>query len=126
LIEDSGEQMPYDVRGWSERGAEELMAVLDDLYPTRAALIRAAARQRGRLERAQVYTIAEFAPDRTLRGLTRPTNRITAALIEQGRLPEDVEYPFQTGYDHGVQATHFTVPPDLVEALRALGPPRGI
>jgi hypothetical protein len=102
------------------------MAVLDDLYPTRAALIRAAARQLGRLERAQVYMIAEFPADRTLRGLTRPTNRITAALIEQGRLPEDVEYPFQTGYDHGVQATHFTVPLDLVEALRALGRPRGI
>lgn len=63
---------------------------------------------------------------RDLRGLTRPTNRITAAPIEQGRLPEEVEYPLQTGYDHGVQATHFTVPPDLVAAMRALGPPHGI
>ena len=108
------------------RAAAELMTVLDDSYPMRAALIRAAAHQRGRLEREQVYMIADFAPDRTLRGLTRPTNRITAALIERGRLPEEVEYPFQTGYDHGVQATHFTVPPDLVAALRALRPPLGI
>ena len=70
--------------------------------------------------------VAESSADRRLRGLTRLTYRITAALIKQGRLPKDVEYPFQTGYDHGVKATHFTVPPDLVKALRALGPPRGI
>ncbi|MEH0824346.1 MULTISPECIES: restriction endonuclease [unclassified Micromonospora] len=125
-VEGRAERVPHDTRGWSARAAEELMTALDDSYPIRAALIRTAARQHGRLEREQVYTIAEFTPDRTLRGLTRPTNRITAALIEQGRLPEKVEYPFQTGYDHGVQATHFTVPPDLVAALRALGPPRGI
>jgi hypothetical protein len=102
------------------------MTVLDSSYPMQAALIREAALQHGRLEREQVYVIANFPPDRTLRGLTRPTNRITAALIEEGRLPEGVEYPFQTGYDNGVQATHFTVPSDLIAALRALGPPRGI
>ncbi|MBX7269973.1 restriction endonuclease [Micromonospora sp. Llam7] len=126
VIEDQTERVPREVRGWSVQAAETLMTVLDNSYPTRAALIRTAAHQYGRLERAQVYAIAEFPPDRTLRGLTRPTNRIAASLIDQGSLPEEVEYPFQTGYDHGVQATHFTVPPDLVAALRALGPPRGI
>ena len=126
VIEDQAERRPRDIRGWSVAAAKSLMTVLDGSYPTQAALIRAAARQHGRLERDQVYTITNFPPDRTLRGLTRPTNRITASLMEQGRLPEEVEYPFQTGYDHGVQATHFTVPLDLVAALRALGPPRGI
>ncbi|MEV1111251.1 hypothetical protein AB0I95_21840 [Micromonospora sp. NPDC049751] len=126
VIEDQAERMPSEIRGWSVRTAEELMTVLDDSYPMLAALIRTAARQRGRLEREQVYEIADFPPDRTLRGLPRPTNRITASLIEQGRLPEEVEYPFQTGYDYGVRATHFTVPPDLVAALQALGQPRGI
>jgi hypothetical protein len=101
------------------------MAILDASYPMRAALIRTAARHNGRLERDHVYAIAEFPRDRTLRGLTRPTNRITAFLIEQGYLAEEVEYPLQAGYDHGVRATHFTVPLDLVAALRALGPPRG-
>ncbi|HZM79916.1 MAG TPA: restriction endonuclease [Candidatus Limnocylindrales bacterium] len=126
VIDNQAERVPRDVRGWSVTAAVELMRVLDTSYPMRATLIRTAARQRGRLERSQVYAIADFPPDRTLRGLTRPTNRITAILIEQGRLPEELEYPLQTGYDHGVQATHFTVPPDLVAALRALGPPRGI
>ncbi|MCX4388245.1 restriction endonuclease [Micromonospora peucetia] len=126
VLEDQVERVSREIRGWSVWAAEKLMTVLDNSYPMRAALIRTAARQHGRLEREQVYAIAEFPPDRTLRGLTRPTNRITASLIEQGRLPEEVEYPFQTGYDLGVKATHFTVPPDLVAALRALGPPRGI
>ncbi|MEU8331607.1 hypothetical protein [Micromonospora sp. NPDC048839] len=126
VIEDQAERVPSEIRGWSLRPAEELMTVLDDSYPMHAALIRTAARHGGRLEREQVYAIADFPPDRTLRGLTRPTNRITASLIERGRLPEEVEYPFQTGYDYGVQATHFTVPPDLVAALQVLGLPRGI
>ncbi|MDG4787126.1 restriction endonuclease [Micromonospora sp. WMMD1102] len=125
VADDRSERVPGEVRGWSVRAAQRLMTVLDNLYPMRAALIRTAAQQHGRLERDQVYAIAEFPPDRTLRGLTRPTNRITASLIEQGHVPEEVEYPFQTGYDHGVKATHFTVPPDLVAALRALGPPQG-
>ncbi|MEU7977374.1 restriction endonuclease [Micromonospora sp. NPDC049081] len=125
-VDNQAERLPRGLRGWSARSAEELMTVLDDSYPLHANLIRMAALHQGRLERAQVYDIAEFPPARTLRGLTRPTNRITASLIEQGRLPEEVEYPLQTGYDHGVQATHFTVPPDLVAALRALGPLHGI
>jgi hypothetical protein len=124
--EASNAPLPFGQRGWSTRAAADLMAALDDNYPIRAELIRAGARQEGRLERNQVYAIAEYEPDRTLRGLTRPTNRITAILIEGGRLPEEVEYPFQTGYDRGVRATHFTVPPDLVAALVALGPPLGI
>ncbi|MDG4829056.1 restriction endonuclease [Solwaraspora sp. WMMD1047] len=126
VIADPAERVPRDVRGWSASAAAELMRVLDNSSPMRAALIRTAARQNGRLEREQVYAIAEFPADRTLRGLTRPTNRITATLIEQGRIPEEIEYPLKTGYDHGVQATHFTVPADLVAALRALGPPQGI
>jgi hypothetical protein len=116
---------PLAGTGWTAHSVEALMTELDALGYPQAELIRAAACQGGDLSREQVYEIAGFPQDRTLRGLTRPTLRITAELMEQGLLAPDADYPFQAAYAAGVLATHFRVPPDVVEALRELGPPTG-
>jgi hypothetical protein len=102
------------------------MLALDAEGRVQAELIRAAARRGGVLTREEVYEIAGFPPDRTLRGLTRPTRRITGGLIDAGVLGEDAAYPFQAEYVTGVLATHFSVPADVVDALHALGRPVGV
>lgn len=120
------ELAPLAGTGWTTGAVEALMAELDANGYPQAELMRAAARQGGDIGREQVYEIAGFPQARTLRGLTRPTRRIAGQLIEQGLLAEDADYPFQAAYAAGVLATHFRVPPDVVEALRDLGPPTGV
>jgi hypothetical protein len=112
--------------GWRDRATEQLMSQLDDGSYVQGPLIREAARRGGSISRADVYQVAGFPRNRTLRGLTRPTNRITATLITSGFVPEDAEYPFQARYEGGVRASHFVVPLDLVAALRRLEEDTGI
>jgi hypothetical protein len=112
--------------GWSTEAVQILMHRLREGEYVQADLIREAARRNGIIDRADVYSIAGFPRDRTLRGLTRPARRITAALINAGVLHSDAAYPFLARYANGVRATHFVVPKEVVEALRRLGPPDGI
>lgn len=117
--------VPLAGTGWTAAAVEALMTELDAGGYPQGDLMRAAARQGGEIGRAQVYEIAGFPRDRTLRGLTRPARRITGQLIDQRLLAEDTDYPFQAAYAAGVLATHFRVPPDVVDALLELGPPTG-
>lgn len=120
-------QMPpaHSGEGWSDEAVEKLMRRLDAGHYVQAALIREAARRGGVISRATVYDVANFARNRTLRGLTRPPRRFTAALISNGDLPEDAAYPFLARYENGVRASHFEVPHDVVAALRRLEEGRG-
>jgi hypothetical protein len=102
------------------------MRQLDAGSYVQGRLIREAARRGGTISRADVYQVAGFPRNRTLRGLTRPPNRLTAALIRSGFVPEDAEYPFLTRYESGMRASHFVVPSEMVVALRRLGEPVGI
>lgn len=79
--------------GWSDRAVELFMHELDAGSYVHGRLIREAARRGGTISRADVYQVAGFPRNRTLRGLTRPPNRLTAALIRSGFVPEDAEYP---------------------------------
>ena len=111
--------------GWKVESVAALMRALERRNGVQASLIREAARHGGVLTREQVYEIAGFPRDRTLRGLTRPPTRVTGDLIEAGVVADDAEYPFRAEYATGVRASHFRVPPDLVDALLTLGPPTG-
>lgn len=103
---------------WSLVSVNKLLSQLDSQAPRQAKLIRAAAAAGGRLSRDEVVRVADFDRARTLRGLTRPTNRITAELIRKGDLGSHVEYPFYAVYEYGVKATHFEVPSEVVELVQ--------
>jgi hypothetical protein len=123
-VEFHGDDAEYT--GWSVAAVAALMEELDGYGYVQADLLREAARNGGLLSRDDVYRVADFSSNRSLRGLTRPPRRITGVLIRNKMLPQDAAYPLQTRYESGVRATHFVVPPDVVDALRRLGPPSGI
>jgi len=79
---------------WTTAGLTELLDRLDHERPVQAQVIRAAAQQPdGRLPRALVYELAEYEADRTLRGFTRPANRITWQLQREGLVPRALHPP---------------------------------
>ena len=83
-------------------------------------MIRVAAQQpKGRLPRALVYELGEYEDGRTLRGFTRPVNRITRQLQREGLVAADVAPALEPVYDQGVQAAYLAVPPDIRKLLTA-------
>lgn len=123
LIPTGRSSFRWDEPSGQEWNAQSVRILIDRLdsgnYP-QAEMIREAARRGGEIQRADVYRIAGYPPQRTLRGLTRPSNRITAELISEDILSADVEWPFFAWYEAGVLATHFIVPPDVVRLLQEL------
>ncbi len=83
-----------------------------------AQVIRTAAQQPdGRLPRALVYELAEYEADRTLRGFTRPANRITWQLQREGLVPPGIAPALEAVYEDGVHAAYLAVPPDVRNLL---------
>lgn len=108
---------PKPSAGWTVDSVRELLRRLDAKSYVQAALIRHAATHGGAISREAIYQLAGFAPDRSLRALARPTMRITADLIAEGRLPHDAPYPFEPAYATGGVAAEYLVPQDVVEAF---------
>lgn len=106
---------------WSSRALLELLRRLDLEGREQADVIRAAADAGGVVSRKEIYSIANYAEDRMLRGFTRPTSRITRELQEQGLLGLGVRPALTTLYDGGVMASRFAVPPEFVSLLREEG-----
>lgn len=105
---------------WTLIGLNELLDRLDEEQRVQAAVIRAAAQQPdGQLPRALVYELGEYEEGRTLRGFTRPVNRITRQLQSEGLVAADVAPALGSIYEQGVQATHLAVPPDVRKLLTA-------
>ncbi|MCV2393711.1 restriction endonuclease [Actinotalea sp. M2MS4P-6] len=102
---------------WEPDQIREFLDLLHVAAPLQERLIRSAASRGGYISRGVVYEIAHFEPDRTLRGLTRPTNRLRRMMIDGGRLHPDASFPLKTRYDRGVRASGFEVPPEFVEFL---------
>jgi hypothetical protein len=103
---------------WTNEGVAELLRRLDQERPLQATVIRAAAEKRnGRITRRQVYRLGGFNPNRSLRGFTRPSNRITRQLQHEGIISPRVDFPLKAVFDNGGQATHFVVPPELIRLV---------
>ncbi|MEU7531357.1 PIN domain-containing protein [Saccharothrix sp. NPDC042600] len=62
--------------GWTVKALTIFMISLSGEAKVQAEVIKAAAAQSGFVSRDQVYEIAEYSPQRSLRGFTRPVNRI--------------------------------------------------
>lgn len=103
---------------WTRIGLSELLDRLDEEQRVQASVIRMAAQQpNGRLPRALVYELGEYEDGRTLRGFTRPVNRITRQLQRDGLVAADVAPALEPVYEQGVQAAYFAVPPDVRKLL---------
>jgi hypothetical protein len=102
---------------WTIEGLTELMRRLEQERPLQADVIRAAAQKRGRITRRQVYRLAGYDSNRSLRGFTRPSNRITRQLQQEGIVARGADFPLRAVFGQGGQATHFVVPPELVRLL---------
>ena len=74
--------------GWNAAAIEALLGQLHDEEAVQEDVIAYAALQGGFIERATVYEIADFDEDRSLRGFTRPVNRIRNAFRGEARVKE--------------------------------------
>jgi hypothetical protein len=102
---------------WTIEGLTELLRRLQQERPLQADVIRTAAQKRGRITRRQVYRLGGYDSNRSLRGFTRPSNRITRQLQQEGIVARGVDFPLRAVFGQGGQATHFVVPPELVRLL---------
>lgn len=103
---------------WTIEALIELLHRLEQERPLQAKVIRAAAaKKRGRITRRQVYRLGGYDPHRSLRGFTRPSNRITRQLQREGIVGYGVDFPLQAVFGQGGVATHFVVPSELVKLL---------
>ncbi len=103
--------------GWDSTTVAYLLKNLDAQAPVQSATVRLAAQQGGFVSREQVYQVGRYDDDRSLRGFTRPVNRIVQEMRAQGRLPEDAVDMLTTRYDGGVVATGFEVPESVIPLL---------
>ncbi|MBK8470284.1 MAG: hypothetical protein IPL45_11030 [Actinomycetales bacterium] len=113
---------------WSVEAVEELLSRLWSEDAVQHAVILTAAQNGGSISRDELYKVCGFEPDRMLRGFTRPTARITADLVEEGYIAEDVMAMLTPHYYKGVLAQEFTIPSEVAEILgraRARSPGTG-
>jgi hypothetical protein len=110
--------------GWT---SDALLAAVAALRSGRAwaqvQVIEQAARRGGFIAREEVYAVAGYDSGRSLRGFTRPVNRVVSRLQDEGLLPEDAEDLLEPVYDDTVRgyqrARGFRVPADVCAMLTA-------
>ena len=98
----------------------QLLNLLDQQAPVQAAVIREAARNEGRVDRETVYQIGDYAPNRMLRGFTRPVRRLSRVLQEAGTLDVRAPEMLTPRYDYSVEANAFQVPKEVVDIIATL------
>lgn len=104
--------------GWTRNTARDLIHRLQQgPYTIQRRVIRQAVVNGGQISRDQLYDVAGFSAERSLRGLASPTNRITADLIDEGRLAVGTPRALRPIYGTGGRAEAYEVPDELVEAL---------
>lgn len=117
---DTRDREPDPVRAapWTQTNVTKLLALLDQQAHVQADVIRAAARNGGRVERDEVYQIGGYSPDRMLRGFTRPVRRLSRVLQEAGELDVRAPEMLTPRYDYSVEANAFQIPDQVVAILR--------
>jgi predicted nucleic acid-binding protein len=109
------------VSAWTSHAANELLDRLDyEDSNVQAEAIRCAVATSGFVSRDMIYEIGGYDDSRTLRGFTRPANRIAQDLRDESILAVDAADPLTAVYDGAVsyvQAAGFQVPEDLVASL---------
>lgn len=75
--------------GWTVAGLTLLLVRLLDEAPVQAKAIQFAAINSGFVSREDVYRIGDYAPERSLRGFTRPVNRVAQFVRSFGVMNDD-------------------------------------
>jgi hypothetical protein len=102
---------------WTIEGITELLRRLEQQRPLQAQVIRSAAKKGGRITRRQVYRLGGYDQNRSLRGFTRPSNRLTAQLQQEGVVRYGVDPPLRAVFGPGGLARHFVVPAELTRLI---------
>lgn len=110
--------------GWTTATLEQLLGRLSAQGAgVQAATIREALTGIGEVARSRVYEIAGYAPTRSLKGFTRPVNRIVSEMTAAGVIPETADVPLEPIYDPAVRgyqsAKGFRLAPGVLEDCRA-------
>lgn len=109
-----------EVAGWTTTTLAAALDRLDrDGARVQAQTIREALQRGGYITRKRVYSIGRFPEDRSLRGFTRPVNRIVAAMRDSGEIPDHAVDLLTSSYQNGVSADGFQVDPALASLLYA-------
>jgi hypothetical protein len=110
-----------DAEGWTRDLYDVLLTRLrTEGSLTQAEVLEAAVAAGGAIDRATTYELAGWDPSRrSLKGFTRPVNRVVADMRAEGLLPVDAPKPFVPIYSaahKGYQkAGGFSVPANLVD-----------
>lgn len=73
---------------WTPDAVGEVMIALNWESPEHARVIRHAADRGGTVTREEIYELCAYAPDRMLKGFSRPVLRVVQTLAERGAIPE--------------------------------------
>ncbi len=95
----SDEEIVLPDGGWNTDAIVALLNQLGDEAPVQEAAITYAARQGGFIDREKVYNIGDYPQSRSLRGFTRPINRVAQLFREEGRIHESAVDLLDTVYD---------------------------
>jgi hypothetical protein len=86
--------------GWTSEAMSDFLARLYlEGWRTQEAVIRTAALRGGFIEREAVYELGGYKEGRSLRGFTRPINRVTREFRQSGKVSESAIDVLQTEYD---------------------------
>lgn len=107
--------------GWTADAARILMGELESYHPAQFAAVRRAFQNGGSISRDEIYAVAGFDLSRSLRGFTRPIDRITRLLIDSEVLPYAVNSALTPFYDSALtgnnRAVRFDLAADFSSAL---------
>lgn len=106
-------------RGWNPLAVGELLLRLDQGAYVQGDIIRHAVALGGSVTREQIYDLAGYPPDRTLRGFSRPTSRLRDELVQEGLIPGSAAYPLEVDYGTGVTALQYKVAPEIAAILKS-------
>jgi hypothetical protein len=98
--------------GWTADAVQGLLERLADEAPVQKAVIERAALDGGFVDRETVYLIGDYPEERSLRGFTRPVNRIAQTFRDEGRIDESAVDVLEAVY------LAMTVNPNLAEGFR--------
>jgi hypothetical protein len=106
--------------GWNKEAYMDVLTKLLSRHHVQVAVIFEAIKTgTGYVSRERVYELGNYPETRSLKGFTRPVNRLTAEAVEAGLLPEDADDLLTPDYDPNVtsfqRAKGFIVPMEVVK-----------
>lgn len=110
--------------GWNQDAYLDVLKKLLSKHHVQVAVIFEAIKNgTGYVSRERVYELGNYPAERSLKGFTRPVNRVTVEAVEAGLLPDDADDLLAPVYDPAVssfqRASGFVVPMEVVRMAQA-------